>query len=969
MDPTFNATDGGFGNSDGADVGVNVTVIQPDGKILIGGGFGSYNNVQKRSLARLNSDGSVDMSFGNPLAGMDVTAGAYAIALLPDGKILVGGLASTSTYAGFLRRVNADGTLDLTFSFIAVADGAVRCIAVQPDGKILVGGEFTTYAGSPRNGFARLNADGSLDAGFNPGLLAGTEGYVVALGANGKILIGGRGSSNGFINRMNADGTIDNTWSSSTLTNDPGGGLAPCVRSIVLQPDGKLVIAGRFDKYGITVRQNVLRLNSNGTLDTGFAANPGADDYVYSVLALPDGKMLIGGMFSTYAGIASMRVARLHPDGALDTGFSTGTGLFDWAVNCLASTPGGNVVAGGAMLAFNQTGQRYLIQVTASGSVDTTFNPQTGANAYVKAILEQPDGKTIIGGYFTSYNGLSYKRIARFNPDGSPDETFAPGSGGNGPVERMVLQPDGKILIIGPFTNFGGISRPRIARLNADGSVDGSFDPGSGANNAIYCMALQADGKIVIGGSFTSYNGTLINRVARLNPDGSLDPSFNPGTGPNSVVWALDLQPDGKIMIAGAFTIYNGIFRIRIARLHTDGSLDSGFTANPGANDAIYACTVLPNGKILIGGVFTSYAGAARNRIARVNSDGTPDTGFSPGTGANAHVNSISVQPDGKVVLGGVFTTMNGTGRNRVARLQPDGSLDTGFNPGTGADNAVYCTALRPDGSVLIGGEFLSYNVTGRNRIARLNGTPRAGIKVMLEGPYSGGTMTDALRTLPSFPVTEPFTAMGYTETGFTSGATIGSSVLATTGNNAIVDWVLVEMRPASTPGTVAASRAVLLQRDGDVVDLDGVSTVGFAGLAAGNYCVAVKPRNHLPVMLSATTPVSYGAAIATVDFTQPTTQVYDNDARKNVSGVMVLAAGDVSFNETVQYTGSGNDRDPILIRVGSTTPNNSVSGYWREDVNMDGVVKYTGSANDRDIILTNVGSTTPNNTRVAALP
>ena len=113
--------------------------------------------------------------------------------------------------------------------------------------------------------------------------------------------------------------------------------------------------------------------------------------------------------------------------------------------------------------------------------------------------------------------------------------------------------------------------------------------------------------------------------------------------------------------------------------------------------------------------------------------------------------------------------------------------------------------------------------------------------------------------------------------------------------------------------------------------------------------------------------PLLHEAVI--VDFTLPTTQVYDNDARKNVGGVMVLAAGDATFNETIRYTGSGNDRDPILIRVGSTTPNNSVAGYWREDVNMDGVVKYTGSANDRDIILTNVGSTTPNNTRVAALP
>jgi hypothetical protein len=239
----------------------------------------------------------------------------------------------------------------------------------------------------------------------------------------------------------------------------------------------------------------------------------------------------------------------------------------------------------------------------------------------------------------------------------------------------------------------------------------------------------------------------------------------------------------------------------------------------------------------------------------------------------------------------------------------------------------------------------------------------------MLEGPYSGGLMNDALRTLPSFPLTEPFTAMGYAESAYTSGATIGSSVLAITGNNAIVDWVVVEMRPVATPGTIAASRAVLLQRDGDVVDLDGVSTVGFAGLAPGNYCIAVKPRTHLPVMLSATTPIAYGTAIATVDFTLPTTQVYDNDARKSVGGVMVLAQGDATFNETIKYTGAGNDRDPILVRIGGTIPTATLSGYWREDVNMDGVVKYTGANNDRDPILVNIGGTVPTNTRVATLP
>ena len=261
-------------------------------------------------------------------------------------------------------------------------------------------------------------------------------------------------------------------------------------------------------------------------------------------------------------------------------------------------------------------------------------------------------------------------------------------------------------------------------------------------------------------------------------------------------------------------------------------------------------------------------------------------------------------------------------------------------------------------------------DIPSKAQIVRVGGTSRVSVKVMLEGPYAGGSlMNAALRTLPSFPLTEPFTAAGYSEAAFTPGATIASSVLTVSNNNAIVDWVIVEMRPVATPGVVAAARAVLLQRDGDVVDIDGISSVGFAALATGSYCVAVKPRNHLPVMLSTSTPVVHGEAVVAVNFTLPGTQVYDTDARTNIGGVMVLGAGDVTFNESVKYTGTANDRDPILVRIGSSTPNATVSGYWREDVNLDGVVKYTGTNNDRDPILVNIGSNIPTNIRAAPLP
>jgi uncharacterized delta-60 repeat protein len=187
------------------------------------------------------------------------------------------------------------------------------------------------------------------------------------------------------------------------------------------------------------------------------------------------------------------------------------------------------------------------------GSLDTSFDPGSGANSVVWAIAEQPDGKILIGGDFTIYNGAPRNRIARLNSDGSLDAGFNPGSGANNDVRAMAVQPDGKILIGGWFTIYNGAPRNYMARLNSDGSLDTGFDPGSGANEFLYVVALQPDGKILIGGEFTIYNGAPRNYIARLNSDGSLDTSFDPGSGANEWVWAMAVQPDGKILIGRRF--------------------------------------------------------------------------------------------------------------------------------------------------------------------------------------------------------------------------------------------------------------------------------------------------------------------------------------------------------------------------------------------------------------------------------
>ena len=239
--------------------------------------------------------------------------------------------------------------------------------------------------------------------------------------------------------------------------------------------------------------------------------------------------------------------------------------------------------------------------------------------------------------------------------------------------------------------------------------------------------------------------------------------------------------------------------------------------------------------------------------------------------------------------------------------------------------------------------------------------------KVFLEGPFvsATGKMNTNLRTLGDFPLAEPFTAAGFTMIGG-GGETINASVLTTSGDNAVVDWVLVELRSSSNSATILRTKPALLQSDGDIVDLDNSSALSIP-LAPANYFVAVRHRNHFGVMTSSA--VALSGVPAALDFTTGALGTFGTNAQKTVSTYRVNWAGNTVRNNNIKYTGSSNDRDPILVRVGSTTPNNIVSGYYIEDVTLNGQVKYTGSSNDRDPILVNVGSTTPNNSISEQLP
>ncbi len=726
LDASFNPTDQGFGLGDGPNGNIYSVAYLPDGKVLIGGDFTSYNGTQRNRIARLNSDGRLDGTF-NP--GLGANAIIFSIAYQPDGKVLIGGWFSSynSTGRNRIARLNSDGSLDGTFNPGTGADLSISSIAYQPDGKVLIGGTFTSYNGTPRNRIARLNSDGNLDGTFNPGTGANNSISAIAYQPDGKVLIGGwfssyNGTTRNRIARLNSDGSLDDTF-------NPGTGADDLISSMAYQPDGKVLIGGWFANYNGTGRRNIARLNSDGSLDSTFNPGSGADNGIRSIAYQPDGKVLIGGLFADYNGTGRKNIARLNSDGSLDGTFNPGTRA-DGAIYSMAYQPDGKVLIGGWLSSYNGTARYQIARLNSDGSLDGTFNPIMGANDYIKSIAYQPDDKVLIAGNFTTYNGMARNRIARLNSDGSLDNTFNPGTGADSAIYSVAHQPDGKVLIGGNFYSYNGTARNRIARLNSDGTLDGTFNIGTGVDvilHYISSITYQSDGKVLIGGNLISYNGTARNRIARLNSNGTLDNTFNPGTVENDIIhiYSIIYQPDGKVLIGGTFSRYNGSTSNNIARLNSNGSLDGTFNPFPGtgANGTIASIAYQPDGKVLIVGSFSSYNGTRRNGLARLNSDGSLDDTFNPGTGANGSIASIAYQPDGKVLIGGFFTSYNGTARIRIARLNSDGSLDGTFNPGTGANIGIYCIANQPDGKVLIGGNFTGYNDIGRNRIARIDAT------------------------------------------------------------------------------------------------------------------------------------------------------------------------------------------------------------------------------------------------------
>lgn|GEM_PF-2527666 len=457
-----------------------------------------------------------------------------------------------------------------------------------------------------------------------------------------------------------------------------------------------------------------------------------------------------------------------------------------------------------------------FLSSSSAGILDPTFDPGTGANGIVEQVLPMADGRILVCGNFTTFNGGNHAYIARLNSNGSVDQSFY--AQPSYWVRHMSVQPDGKIVIGGYFKGVQGTPRGLIARLNSDGSLDSSFDTSAGAQGAIaagidgnsdpfvFWTAIQPDGKILATGNFSNYNGNASIGIVRINPDGSRDTSFNVGGGLNSWGRSINILPNNQILLSGWFTNYRDKSANRLVRINPDGTADFGFNPYFGDQTSCYATALTANNKIVVSGHTINPDGSFNRKFEQLNWDGTVDTSFVGYT--NEKTESIAIQPDGKIIVGGYFNAVDGVVRQSVARVFADGTIDNSWS--ANIDNYVWTVALQADGKLLISGGFYTVDGVSRNGVARLltgssGGTPPPAVPALSATANSSTQITlnwsDAATDRSGYSVERKTgangtyaaiaslgsTARSYVNSGLTAGTQYYYRLRATTTSGASV--------------------------------------------------------------------------------------------------------------------------------------------------------------------------------------
>lgn len=590
-DGTFDAS---FGDPNLANPVLSVN-LQADGAVLVS------LQTTPTELARYDATGAPDPTFSAAIGS--VTAVVSAVILQPDGRILLGGSFATvnGTPCPYLCRLLSNGSIDVGFTYGNSANpNPVSSIGLQGDGRVVYGSHGCAIGYGGPTGICRLNADGSKDSSFYaPDSSYPTQqnrsATSIAIQADGKVVFVAPSGVGSLILRLMPSGASDYAFAQGAISTDL------TVNALAVQPsDNKILFGGDFTSFYNQIHLHLARLDSSGFPEESMsAATP--NNFVNAIALQPDSNILVGGEFTWMAGQVCPSICRLRSNGYSDYLAPNGYGV----VSAVALQTDGKILAVGDLSGFGGLIGQNIFRLNANGSTDASFIPPLAA---INVVLQQPDGKLLIAGYFTTVNQQTQHRLAKLNGDGSIDPTFADPNA-DGDIYTIALQPDGKILAGGSFINIGTPprQRPSIARFNADGTVDNSFvGPTLSTNVAgtygfVAAIASLPDGKILIAGDFTSPAGYFL---ARLNADGSLDPAFvDPNLDGN--LYALALQTDGRILIGGVFKNVGTPPQPKnyLARLNADGSVDGSFS-NPNASSFVLALALQVDGKILAGGNF-----------------------------------------------------------------------------------------------------------------------------------------------------------------------------------------------------------------------------------------------------------------------------------------------------------------------------------------------------------------------------
>ena len=378
----------------------------------------------------------------------------------------------------------------------------------------------------------------------------------------------------------------------------------------------------------------------------------------------------------------------------------------------------------------------FYSRAQSPGDNDSLFNSGVGADQRISESKLQNDGSIIICGSFVNYNGMPVKYLARLDGNGNLDTTLNIGTGPNSYLYSTLSQKDGKLIITGNFSSFNNTQIFSIARLNSDGSLDNTFNPKLGPDKAINCMSLQSNGKIIVSGSLKKYNNKDARDIARINTDGRLDTTFKSGQGVGGFITPggqpyiskSEILGNGKIIIAGIFYIYDTISRPSIARLNTNGSLDLTFEPKLPSGSQVNDFAIQSDGKIVISGSFTKNGGNQFDYLRRLNENGSIDTSFKPQIGVDDRPEVVAIQKDGKIVVG-YSKFFNNAFPRSIIRLNADGSLDSSFNVGAGPDSFISNLLIQEDEKIIVSGSFTKFNNLSRGRITRLNGGTISGIR------------------------------------------------------------------------------------------------------------------------------------------------------------------------------------------------------------------------------------------------